>query len=70
MNVRGINDVRQRETHTAESLVSECNCSEVEIDNENLKRYKLTGIDQILGEIIQSGGNILRSSNHEHINPI
>jgi hypothetical protein len=33
-----------------------------------LKRYKSPGIDQILTELIQAGGNTLRSEIHKLIN--
>jgi hypothetical protein len=57
LNVHGVNDVRQTEIHTAEPLVSEPSSVEVEIAIEKLKRYKLPGIDQILAELIEVGGN-------------
>jgi hypothetical protein len=52
------------EIHTAEPLVPEPSSSEVEIDIEKLKRYKSPGIDQIPAELIQAGGNTLRSEIH------
>jgi hypothetical protein len=45
LNVHGVNNVRQTEIHTAESLVPEPSSSEVEIAIEKLKRYKSPGID-------------------------
>jgi hypothetical protein len=50
MNVHAVNDVRQTETHTAEPLLPEPSCFEVEIDTESLKRYKSQDIDQILAK--------------------
>jgi len=44
----GINDVRQREIHTAEPLVPEPSGCEFELAIEKLKRHKSPGIDQIL----------------------
>jgi hypothetical protein len=70
LNVHGIYDVRQKEIHTAEPLVPEPSSSEVEIAIEKLKRYKSPGIDQIPAELIQAGGNTLRSEAHKIINCI
>jgi hypothetical protein len=70
LNVHGVNDVRPTEIHTDEPLVLEPGSSEVEISIEMLKRYKSPGIDQILAELIQAGGNILRSKIHKLINCI
>jgi hypothetical protein len=47
--------------HTTEPLVPEPCSTEAEIVTEKLKEYKSTGIDQILAELIQAGGNILCS---------
>jgi hypothetical protein len=68
--LHGVNDVRQTEIHTAEPLVPEASSSEVEIAIEKLKRYKLSGIDRILAELIQAGGNTLLSEIHKLINCI
>jgi hypothetical protein len=70
LNVHGVNDVRQTEIHTAEALVPEPSSSEVEIAIEKLKRYKSPGIDQIPAELIQAGGDTLRSEIHKLINCI
>jgi len=43
--------------HTANPLITEPSSLEAEIAIE-LKRYKSTGIDQILAELIQAGGKI------------
>jgi hypothetical protein len=48
LNAHGINDVRQREIHTAEPLVPEPSGCEFELAIEKLKRHKSPGIDQIL----------------------
>jgi hypothetical protein len=53
--------------HTAEPLVPEPILFKVEISNENLRRYKLSGTDQILAELIQAGGNTLCSEMHKLI---
>jgi hypothetical protein len=55
LNVLGVNDVRQRETHTAEPLVLESSVSELEMATEKLKRYKSLGTDQIPAEFIKIG---------------
>jgi hypothetical protein len=47
--------------HTSEPLVPEPSYSEVEMTTECLERYKLRGTDQIPAELIQPGGNTLRS---------
>jgi sorting nexin-29 len=47
--------------HTAEPFVPEPNASEVEVAIGKLKRYKSPGVDQIPAEIIQAGGETLRS---------
>jgi hypothetical protein len=44
--------------------------AEVEIAIGKFKRYKLTGIDQILAELIRAGGKILLSAIHKLINYI
>jgi hypothetical protein len=70
LNVHGVKDVRQTEIHTAESLVPEPSSSEVEIAIEKLERYKSSGIDQILAELIQAAGDTLCSEIHKLINCI
>ena len=54
LNVHGVNDVRQRETHTADPLVSEPSVSEVEMAIEELKRHKPPRTDQIPAEFIKN----------------
>jgi hypothetical protein len=49
--------------HTAESFAPEPSSSEVEVAIGKLKRYKSPGVDQIPGELIQAGGQPLRSEN-------
>jgi hypothetical protein len=70
LNVHGINDVKRREIHIAEPLVTEPRPFEIEIANENLKRYKSWGTDQISSEMIQARDNILHSEIHKLINSI
>jgi len=45
--------------HTAEPLIPEHSCFEVQITTEKPKRYKSSGSDQILTELIQARGNTL-----------
>jgi hypothetical protein len=61
LNVHRVSDVRQIEIHTAESLVPDHSHFEVEIATAKLKKYKSPGSDQIPAELIQAGGEILRS---------
>jgi hypothetical protein len=65
-----VNDVRQREIHTAELLVPDLSPSEVEITIANLERYKLAGSDQIPAELIQAAAETLWSENYKLINSI
>jgi hypothetical protein len=67
-NEHGINDVRQREIHTAESLVPELSAFEVEMAMEKLKRHKSPGIYQIPTEFIKAGGRTIHSGIHKLIN--
>jgi hypothetical protein len=70
LNVHGVNDVRQTEIHTAKPLVPEPSSSEADIAIEKLKMYKSPVTDQIPVELIQAGGNTLRSKIHKLINCI
>ena len=45
LNVHGVHDVRQTETHTAEPLVPEPSAFEVDFAIEKLKSHKSPGID-------------------------
>ena len=47
MNVKGVNDVRLREIHTAEPLEPEPSASEFDLVIEEQKCHKSPGIDQI-----------------------
>jgi hypothetical protein len=60
-------EVRQTELQTAELLVPDPCSFEVQIAIAKLKRYKSAGCDQILAELIQAGGEILRSEIHKFI---
>jgi hypothetical protein len=58
---------RQTEIHTAGPFVPETSASDVEVAIGNLKRYKSPGFDQIPAELIQTGGETLRSEIHKLI---
>jgi hypothetical protein len=65
LNVHGAGGVRQTEMHTAESFVSEPSASEIEDSIGKVKRYKSPAVDQISAELIQAGGETLRSEIHK-----
>jgi hypothetical protein len=69
-NLHRVSDVRQIEIHTAEPLVPDPSPFEAEIANAKLKWYKSAGSDEIPAELIQAGGEILRSEVHELINSV
>jgi hypothetical protein len=68
MNVHRASGVRQIEIHTAKPLVPDPSPFEVEIAIAKLKRYKSPRSDQIPAELIQAGGEILRSKIRKLIN--
>ena len=70
LNVRGVNDVRQTEMHTAETLVPEPSAFEVELAIEKLKSHKTSCIDQIPPELIKAGDRTIRYQIHKLINSI
>jgi hypothetical protein len=70
LNVLRVSDVRQIEIHTAEPLVPDPSPFEVEIYHCNLNRHKSLGSDQIPAELIQAGGETLRSEILKFINSI
>jgi hypothetical protein len=53
--------------HTAEPFVPEHSASDAEVAVGKLKRYKSPGVDQIPAELIQAGGETLRSEIHKLI---
>ena len=67
LNVHGVRDVRQTETHTAEPLVPEPSAFEVELAIEKLKSHKSPGIDQIPAELIKEGGRTIYYQIHKLI---
>jgi hypothetical protein len=70
VDVHNVSDFKQIEVHTAELLVPGPSCLEVEIAIAKLKKYKLSGSDQIVEELIQAGGKILLSAIHKLINSV
>jgi hypothetical protein len=68
--VHSVNDVGQIEVRMVEPLVRGPIHLEVEIAIGKLKKYKSPGIDQILAELIQVGGEILLPAVHKLINSV
>jgi len=65
LNVHEVNNVRQREIHTAEPLVPDPSAPEVELAIEKLKSHKLPGIDQIPAEVVKTVGKAIRCEIHK-----
>ena len=57
LNVHGVNEFGQAETHTEEPLVPEPSVFEVELAIEKLKNHKSPGIDQTPAELFKAGGS-------------
>jgi hypothetical protein len=70
LNVHRFRDVRQVQRHIDEPLVPDPSPFGVEIAIAMLKRYKSPGNDQSPAELIQVGGETLRSEIHKLINCI
>jgi hypothetical protein len=67
LNVHGVNDVRQREIHTTESLVPEPSAFDFELAIEKLKSHVSPGIDQISAELIKVRGRTILYEIHKLI---
>ena len=67
LNVHGVHDVRQTETHTAEPLLSEPCAFGVDLVIENHKSHKSPTIVQIPSELIKEGGRTIRYQIHKLI---
>jgi len=67
LNVHGVNDVRQPEIYTAETLVPKPSAFEFELAIEKLKCHRSPGIDQIPAELIKAGGRTIRYEIHKLI---
>jgi hypothetical protein len=61
LNVHGAGGARQTEMHTAEPFVPEPSASEFEVATWKSESCKSPAVDQIPGELIQAGGEKLRS---------
>jgi hypothetical protein len=70
LTVYKVSDVRQIEIYTAEPLVPEPSPFKIEIPIAKLKSYKSPSSDQIPTELIQVGGETLRSALYKLINSI
>jgi hypothetical protein len=70
LNIHRVSEVRQIEIHTAEPLVPDPSAFEDEIAIEKLKRYTSPGSNGIPVELIQAGGEVLRSTIHKLMNSI
>jgi hypothetical protein len=68
--VHNVSDVRQIEEQKADPLVPDPSRLEADIAIAKLKKYKSSGSDQILPELIQAGGKMLLSAIHKLINSI
>jgi hypothetical protein len=62
-----VSDVRQIEIYTADPTVPDPSPFEAEIAITKLERYKSPGSNQIPAEVIQAGGETLRSKIHKLI---
>ena len=60
LNLHDVNEVRQAEIHTVESLVPEPSTVEVELAIEKLKNHKSPDTDQIPAELIKAVGRTIR----------
>jgi hypothetical protein len=61
----GVGGVGQTQMRATEPFVPEPSAPEVEVATENLKTYKSPGVHQIPAELIQAGGETLRSEIHK-----
>ena len=60
-----VNDVKQIEIYTSESLVYASSALEVEMALKMIKRQKSPSINQIPTEFIKAGSRTIRSESHE-----
>jgi hypothetical protein len=65
-----VNDDRQREIHTAETLVPKPDAFEIDVAIVKPERHKSPGTDQIPAELIKAGSKRIRSEVHKFINYI
>jgi hypothetical protein len=67
LNVHGVHDVWQMDTHTAEPIIPEPSLFKVKIAIRKMKSYKSQGTDRIPGELVKAGGETLYSEIHRLI---
>ena len=67
LNVHGVHDVRQRETHTAEPLIPEPSVFEFDLAIDKLKSRKSSDRVQIPTELIKERVRKIRYQNHKTI---
>jgi hypothetical protein len=65
LNIDRVNDVRQREIHTAEPHVPEPSGLKFQLAIEKLKSHKAPGIDHIPAELIKAGCRAIRYEIHK-----
>ena len=70
LSIHGVNDVRQREIHTAKLLVLELSVFEIEMAIEKLKRHKSPDIDEIPAEMIKAVWRTIISEIHKLMNSV
>jgi hypothetical protein len=70
LNVHRVSDIKQIEILIAEQLVSDPSPCEAEIAIVKLIRYKSTGSDKLLAEVIQAGDKKLLSEVHKLIDSV
>jgi hypothetical protein len=70
LNVRGVNDVRQTEIHTADPIVPEPSAFEGEMATEKLKRHRPPYIDLITAKFIKAGRIKIHSEAHKLTNSL
>ena len=67
LNVHGVQDVRQKATHTAETLVPEPSVFEFDLVIEKIKSHTSPGVDQVPAELIKEEGRTIHYEIHKLI---
>ena len=65
LNIHGVDDVRQREIHTAEPLVPETSVFGVELVIKTMISHKSPGINQIPAKLFKAGCKTTRYEFHK-----
>ena len=68
--MQGVNNVRQTEMHTTDTLQPEPSVFDFQTNIQNLNRYKSQGIHQIPKELLKAGDRTVRSQIHKLITSI